>query len=102
MNGFLLMLRHTLDDCPIGLYKTREEAINSLSNRVGYVLSEDDPKGYPCGPWALSKEERGALLIVCFTPRNFSIVEFKNGVPVELSIVAEYENSVDDQIVAFC
>lgn len=69
MNGFLVLLCHTMDDIPVRLCETEAEAM-----RVAEGLDWDkDPT-----PELLKAVDAPA----CSTPVNIRCVEFRDGVPV--------------------
>jgi hypothetical protein len=73
MNGYLVLLRHTMDDLPIGLYADRDEALLECG-RIGG--SPDN--GMP------TKEIRDVYETDCSTPVSVCVVRFVNGKPVEV------------------
>jgi hypothetical protein len=72
MNGFLVMLSCTIDDVPIRLCATEEEALTSLVGRN----FED----------GLTAEEEAAWGLDQSGPVCFAIIEFRNGVPVSRKV----------------
>ena len=71
MSGFLVMWRHTMDDIPIGLYQTKEDATiaaETTSFETGYAIA-------------------ARLDIDASTPVCFCCVAFEDGAPTELFIV---------------
>lgn len=74
MNGFLVVLVHTMDDLPIGLFATHPEAM------------------------ALAKRQRGMPTVAmrnvfdtdASTPCCVSICEFRDGVPLGLELVKSF------------
>jgi hypothetical protein len=71
MNGFVLMLRHTLDDMPVGLFQTYRDALIAAENR----------------DWDLTANEEDIFAFDATTPNNMAVIEFKDGAPVKMTIV---------------
>ena len=74
MNGFLVVLHHTMDDLPIRLCQDRTEA-EKVANET-----EEMP----------TDEIRKILSTDCSTPCNVSIIEFVDGRPVDDAVVREF------------
>lgn len=71
LSGFLVVWRHTMDDVPVGLFRTKEAAIaaaNKTSFRAGYAAAKK-------------------LDIDCRTPVCFAVIGFDNGKPTEMFVV---------------
>lgn len=73
MNGYLLLLVHEMDDCPIGLYFTREGCLYAAKNR-------DISQG-------LYLEEAEILETDASTPVGLMMIEFVGGVPVKREVL---------------
>lgn len=76
MNGFLVLLCHTMDDLPVALRGTRDKAM-ALVNDLGPMPSEYIRKVFGTD---------------CSTPSCIKIVEFHNGVPVKCEVVREFDD----------
>lgn len=74
MNGYLVLLRHEMDDLPIGLFATYNEA------KAFAVEHGPDP----------TDDEREVFYTDCSTPLYTCVVPFVDGVPVDVNIVADY------------
>jgi len=74
MNGYLVLLRHSCDDLPVGLFEDYTEA-RRFARRL---------KPYP------TRAVIGALMVECCTPCNVSIITFACGEPTECEIVKEF------------
>lgn len=71
LSGYLVIWRHTMDDVPVGLFKTYDAACHaakSMSRRAGYAAAKK-------------------LDIDCATPVCFAVVEMTNGKPTEIMFV---------------
>ena len=71
LDGYLVIWRHTMDDVPVGLFKTSTAAYHaakSMSHRAGYAAAKK-------------------LGIDCGTPVCFAVVEMANGKPTEIMFV---------------
>lgn len=71
LSGYLVVWRHTMDDVPLGLFRTKEaamEAAKKTSFRAGYAAAKK-------------------LDIDCRTPVCFAVIGFDNGKPTEMFIV---------------
>jgi hypothetical protein len=71
LTGYLVVWRHTMDDLPIGLFKTKTAAIKAAkttSFRAGYATAKK-------------------LDIDCRTPVCFAVIAFDFGKPTKLTIV---------------
>ena len=71
LTGYLVLWRHTMDDVPLGLFRTKEaamEAAKKTSFRAGYAAAKK-------------------LDIDCRTPVCFAVIGFDNGKPTEMFIV---------------
>jgi len=71
LTGYLVIWRHTMDDVPVGLFRTKEaamEAANKTSFRAGYAAAKK-------------------LDIDCRTPVCFAVIGFDNGKPTEMFVV---------------
>ena len=77
MNGFVLMLRHNMDDVPIGLFSTYAKALEAAAKRKNWFLTAKEENIFNCAP---------------STPIVMAIVEFKSGVPVKNTIVRFHED----------
>lgn len=66
MNGYLVLLNHTMDDLPIGLFET-SEAAEAFAKRARPMPA---------------KRIRDIFGSDCSTPCCVSIVQFRNGRPV--------------------
>lgn len=71
LTGHLVVWRHTMDDVPVGLFKTKKDAIiaaKKTSFRAGYAAAKK-------------------LDIDCRTPVCFAVIGFDNGSPTEMLVV---------------
>lgn len=71
LSGYLVVWRHTMDDVPLGLFRTKEaamEAAKKTSFRAGYAAAKK-------------------LDIDCRTPVCFAVIGFDNGKPTEMFVV---------------
>lgn len=71
LTGYLVVWRHTMDDVPVGLFKTKRDALaaaNKTSFRAGYAAAKK-------------------LGIYCRTPVCFAVIGFDNGKPTEMLFV---------------
>lgn len=71
LSGYMVVWRHTMDDVPIGLFRTKEAAIaaaKKTSFRAGYAVAKK-------------------LDIDCRTPVCFNVVEFENGRPKDMLVI---------------
>lgn len=71
LSGFVVIWRHTMDDVPVGLFRTKAAAIkaaNKTSFRAGYATARK-------------------LDLDCTTPVCFAVVEFDNGKAKEMIAV---------------
>lgn len=71
LSGYLVVWRHTMDDVPIGLFKTMQAAIDAAkktSFRAGYAAAKK-------------------LDIDCRTPVCFAVIAFDNGKPTEMVVI---------------
>jgi len=71
LSGYLVVWRHTMDDVPLGLFRTKEAAMDAAkktSFRAGYAAAKK-------------------LDIDCRTPVCFAVIGFDNGKPTEMFIV---------------
>lgn len=75
MDGFLVLLCHTMDDLPIGLYETYERAM-----RIGRGVSEMPTASI-----------RDLFQTDCSTPVCVKVVQFQGGVPVAIHLVKEFD-----------
>ena len=73
MNGFLLLLVHEMDDCPIGLYATAYDCRRAA--RVRHVVD------------GLTEAERAVIETDASTPLGFVMVEFVGGLPIARKIL---------------
>ena len=81
MNGFIVLIDCMSDNLPVGLFETRQDAID-CANRVGY----DE----------LNAVE--VLFVIDSTPVCVSIVEMVGGVPVSREVVREdFDGAVTNQ-----
>lgn len=78
MNGYLVVLVHTMDDLPIGFYLWEEEARHK-ARRV---------KPMP------TTRIRQVYGVDCSTPLSVKMVQFRNGKPISVELVKEF-NSED-------
>lgn len=74
MNGYLVLLRHTMDDLPIGLFATFDEA-KAFATKHG-----PDP----------TDAEREVFHTDCSTPIYMCIVPFAAGFPVGITEVVDF------------
>ena len=75
MNGFLVMLVHTMDDLPVALFTTRGEA-------------EQFAREQPEMPTA---EQRKIFDADCSTPCAVKICEFQNGSPLGMELAKLFD-----------
>jgi hypothetical protein len=71
MCGYLVVWRHTMDDVPVGLFRTKAAAIaaaKKTSFRAGYAAAK-------------------RLDIDCRTPVCFAVIEFINGTAASMSVI---------------
>lgn len=71
LSGYLVVWRHTMDDVPLGLFKTMKtavEAAKKTSFRAGYAAAKK-------------------LDIDCRTPVCFAVIAFDNGKPTEMVVI---------------
>ena len=71
LSGYLVIWRHTMDDVPLGLFRTKEAAMaaaKKTSFRAGYAAAKK-------------------LDIDCRTPVCFAVIGFDNGKPTEMFVV---------------
>lgn len=71
LSGYLVVWRHHMDDVPVGLFSTKEsamEAAKKMSFRTGYAAAKK-------------------LDIDCRTPVCFAVIGFDNGKPTEMFVV---------------
>jgi hypothetical protein len=71
VSGYLVVWRHTMDDVPVGLFRTKTaalEAAKKMSFRAGYAVAKK-------------------LDIDCRTPVCFTVIGFDNGKPAEIIVV---------------
>jgi hypothetical protein len=73
MNGFLLLLVHEMDDCPIGLYDSPMECRNAAKERR--IES------------GLDYLERAVLDTDASTPLGFVMIQFAKGKPITRTIL---------------
>lgn len=79
MNGFLVVLRHSMDDLPVGLFATWGEAHR-------YAMSI---KGMPCD-W-----DRDIFQTDCSTPCAVAIATFKDSFVKAFDIVRDFDDDDD-------
>jgi len=77
MNGFLLLLRHSMDDIPVGLFKTYAQALTESAKRK----------------WLLSAAEERLFVINPTTPMSIAIVEFRSGKAQKMTIVRDCDDN---------
>lgn len=75
MNGFLVLLSHTMDDLPIGLFRTVKEAIEFAD------AASFDP----------TPEQREVFNTDCSTPCCINVVQFVDGKPVGSAYMRLFE-----------
>jgi hypothetical protein len=71
LSGYLVIWRHTMDDVPLGLFKTMKAAVaaaKKTSFRAGYATAKK-------------------LDIDCRTPVCFAVIGFDNGKPTEMIVI---------------
>jgi|688.fasta_scaffold951462_2 hypothetical protein len=71
LTGYLVVWRHTMDDVPIGLFKTKTDAMTAAkktSFRAGYARAKK-------------------LDIDCRTPVCFAVITFDNGMPTDMLVI---------------
>jgi hypothetical protein len=78
MNGFLVLLRHTMDDFPVYLCETHEEALKAAK--------EQD--------WFCPEIQR-LFVLDATTPVEILVVKFENGIPVAGDTVRTYEAEIE-------
>ena len=66
MDGYLVMLCHSMDDIPVALCESKEEAEAIASERG----------------WDLTEDERRIFGIDCDSPAVIKIVQFVDGKPI--------------------
>jgi hypothetical protein len=71
LSGYLVVWRHTLDDIPVGLYATEQDAI-----KVAKTMT-----------WTQGYLRARRLNIDCSTPVCFAYTVFKNGAATDFVIV---------------
>lgn len=71
MNGFLVMGRTNLDDCPLGLFETKGEASTFAAQVTGSDVHDNALN-------VMGVDHAGLI--------NVGIVEFKNGVPQPIEL----------------
>jgi hypothetical protein len=76
MNGFLVLLVHTMDDLPIGLFMS-DSAAMSFANEIDEMPTEKIRKVYGTD---------------CSTPNCVKIVQFDCGEPVAVRVVRTFDN----------
>jgi hypothetical protein len=77
LTGHLVVWRHTMDDVPVGLFKTKAAAIKAAkttSFRVGYAATKK-------------------LDIDCRTPVCFAVISFEYGKPTNMLIVSRPDDA---------
>lgn len=82
---FLVLLRHTIDDVPLSLHATHEEALAA-------ALAAD-----PMPPFGLL-EKLGWN--ECSTPVCISIVEFAGGTPIRSTIVRHFDSQTALELIS--
>lgn len=71
LSGYLVVWRHTMDDVPLGLFRTKERALacaKRISFRAGYAVARK-------------------LDIDCRTPVCFAVIKFDNGGATEMTVI---------------
>lgn len=71
LSGYLVIWRHTMDDVPLGLFRTKERALacaKRISFRAGYAVARK-------------------LDIDCTTPVCFAVIKFDNGGATEMTVI---------------
>lgn len=74
MNGFLVVLSHTMDDLPIRLCGTKKQA-EKVANETSEMPAD---------------EIRRVFSTDCSTPCNVSIVTYRKGHPVDCEVVKNF------------
>ena len=81
MNGFLVVLRHMMDDLPVGLFETRAEA-------VAYAKAISPMPG----EW-----DKAVFNIECQTPISVFVAEFRDCFAKSFVMVRDFEDEGDDE-----
>ena len=79
MNGYLVLLRHALDDIPVRLFARHRMAVK-FAKSLGWWPSRKITKMFPD----------------CDYPIAIDIVKFRDGKPVECESIREYEEETED------
>ncbi len=77
LDGYLVIWRHTMDDVPVGLFKTEQAALEAARNMRLQT-------GYACAK---------RVDIDCRTPVCFAVVPFKSGQPGSMRIVTRPDDA---------
>lgn len=80
MNGYLVLLRHGMDDLPIGLFDTQ--------GRADQFASTVEPMP--------TEAIRSLYGTDCSTPCCVEIVEFANGLPVNIRFVRDFDTEEEE------
>jgi hypothetical protein len=75
MNGYLVVLRHEMDDLPVGLFATQKEAAKCAANL------DEMPTTFI----------RDFYQTDCSTPCSVAIVKFSDGEPWQFETVRDFE-----------
>lgn len=78
LSGYLVVWRHTMDDVPLGLFRTKERALayaKKISFRAGYAVARK-------------------LDIGCRTPVCFAVIKFDNGGATEMTIIDRRDDAL--------
>lgn len=78
VDGYLVVWRHTMDDVPVGLFKTEKAALDAAKNMTFKV-------GYSCA---------ARVDINCGTPVCFAVIQFSKGIPGKMTIVERKDDAV--------
>ena len=82
MNGWLVLLRHGMDDIPVRLFNTLAEAQKYASERKPYLSTQEEYL-FDCSP---------------STPIKVTIVEFKNNLPVHCLEGKQFPRDESDNV----
>lgn len=77
LDGYLVIWRHTMDDVPVGLFKTEKAALEAAQNMRFKT-------GYACAK---------RVDIHCSTPVCFAVVPFKFGQPGSMRFVTRPDDA---------
>lgn len=84
MNGFLLLIRHELEDLPFGLHASRKHALDAVK-----LLRDPDKAG---------ERMAGLMQTDCSTPLVISLIEFRGGMPVSYKIIKDLWANDDREV----